>query len=329
MLFVLLGEALYLFDVEGAFLPPGEVKRRVGWCRVERLDSMRFKMRRQSVTSMFVGAVASPNQIGVGLPGGRRSQRRFFVILYKGSADRNRPGLCLTKRVEQLVVRVNTVVKRNRWPFYGRSEHKRSVVQVDIWGAAVVPYWSKAFPVAEQRFGPGKDEVFGVGFVAQQQHQYVIVLGAVFHPQEGATVIVDLRIVNSNMTAIRQDIIGVCFLQRLAKDPFNSATNLLAALSAFFPGSSIGCVEIRQFIAASRGMRQHLADLGSEGMHPVRVGQEGGQDFLVQPITVASRAAVAGVVINNVAGLLTNTRWVAEIRVPRERMDRGALQELR
>jgi hypothetical protein len=89
--------------------------------------------------------------------------------------------------------------------------------------------------VAEQGLGPGKYEVLRVDFITQEQNEYVIVPDAILHTQEGATLIMELRIINSNKTAVRQNIIGACFSQRLAKNYLNSASYLLAALSTFSP----------------------------------------------------------------------------------------------
>jgi hypothetical protein len=97
--------------------------------------------------------------------------------------------------------------------------------------------WPRIFAVVEQGSGPRKDEMFWVTFVAQQQYQYVLVLSTVPHPQERTAVIMDPRIVNSDMTVIWKSVIGANFSQLLAKNRFDSASHLFAALSAFLPRS--------------------------------------------------------------------------------------------
>jgi hypothetical protein len=154
-----------------------------------------------------MGTVAPLNEIGIGLPGRRRTRDRFFVIFRKRSTDRSRTGFFLIKGIEQLVVGVDAVVKRNRPSLRRTPEHIRSIVQTNVWSETLVSYGPETVPIAKQRFGTGKDEVYRGCLVAQQQHEDVIVSDAILHPQEGGTAIMDLRIVDFHKTPIWQDVI--------------------------------------------------------------------------------------------------------------------------
>ena len=99
---------------------------------------------------------------------------------------------------------------------------------------------------------------------------------------------------------------------------------------AAFRGGDGVTVEVWQIAAVRRAMHEQLADAGGHGVHPVRVGAEVFEYFLVELVAVAGRTAVGGVLAGDVQGLAGNSGGVAEVWIPPvEGVDRRALQQFR
>ena len=98
---------------------------------------------------------------------------------------------------------------------------------------------------------------------------------------------------------------------------------------ATFACGDIGGVQVWQVGVIRVGVCEQLADPFGHDAHPDRIGEELFKDYFVEVIASALRAAVIGMPIDKVPGLLADASRVAEIRVPRKRMNRRTLQQLR
>ena len=96
-----------------------------------------------------------------------------------------------------------------------------------------------------------------------------------------------------------------------------------AKRDAALPSGNVDGIQVRQFGTASVTGLEQFADPPGHGAHRDRVREEVIKDFFVEVVAVAPRAVVIGVLIDDVAGLLTDTCRVAEVRVVRERMIAG------
>src|SRR6202453_4086014 len=115
--------------------------------------------------------------------------------------------------------------------------------------------------------------------------------------------------------------------------PAKLRVSLTAQMSAkqdtAFPGRDVCGIKVRRFGAVRGTGLEQFADPAGRGAHRGGGGEEVVEDFPVPVAAVARRTAVIRVLIGDIAGFLADTGRVAEIRVVRERVIRGALQELR